>query len=246
MAKKQRDRGLADQKESADEATQDRIKQYQRERDDATRNYQTRLRDQQIQFVRELQQQQQAGQQRLSYSAQLEARLTQLKAQYAQIDAEQERAQRMTNLQNKLAELQLEGEQSAQAMISPFKTAAEQAASYISQILSGATGGSTSSASHGTARAQVTSFADGGIATRPTFAIVGDKPGYAEAMIPFRRSEGIGAALNRMGNGGSPVTVSFAGATFTGGADRATLDRWGNEIVTRVAGAIKIAHGATP
>lgn len=43
------------------------------------------------------------------------------------------------------------------------------------------------------------SFAEGGIATRPTLAMVGDKQGYYEAMIPFRPSEGIGKAAARAG-----------------------------------------------
>lgn len=52
------------------------------------------------------------------------------------------------------------------------------------------------------------SFADGGIATRPTLAIVGDKPGYAEAMIPFRPSEGIGRAAARAGLGNVTLNLT--------------------------------------
>lgn len=52
------------------------------------------------------------------------------------------------------------------------------------------------------------SFADGGIATRPTLAIVGDKPGYAEAMIPFRPSEGIGKAAARAGLGNVTLNLT--------------------------------------
>lgn len=54
----------------------------------------------------------------------------------------------------------------------------------------------------GNALSGVLSFAEGGIATRPTLAIVGDKPGFAEAMIPFRPSEGISKAAGKAGLGG--------------------------------------------
>src|SRR5690606_5712264 len=44
-------------------------------------------------------------------------------------------------------------------------------------------------------------FAEGGISTfnRPTLGVLGEKPGYNEMMIPFRKSEGIEAALSRLG-----------------------------------------------
>lgn len=56
-------------------------------------------------------------------------------------------------------------------------------------------------------------FAKGGIVDRPTRGVIGDglKPGWAEAAIPFQKSEGIDAALRRIGGtggsggGGAPI-----------------------------------------
>lgn len=55
-------------------------------------------------------------------------------------------------------------------------------------------------------------FAGGGVVDRPTFGLFGERPGYAEAFIPFRKSEGIEAALSRIGAGrtvnfNAPITV---------------------------------------
>lgn len=48
----------------------------------------------------------------------------------------------------------------------------------------------------------VTAFATGGIVTGSTFARIGDRPGFHEALIPFRPSEGIERALAKLGLGG--------------------------------------------
>lgn len=65
-----------------------------------------------------------------------------------------------------------------------------------------------------------TAFASGGIATRPTVGMLADRPGFFEAAIPFRPSEGIGAALERLGLGGGSaapnVTVNLNGDIGTG------------------------------
>lgn len=50
-------------------------------------------------------------------------------------------------------------------------------------------------------------FAEGGIADEPTFGMFGEKPGMSEALIPFRKSEGLPAALARTGAGGKPSNV---------------------------------------
>lgn len=54
-------------------------------------------------------------------------------------------------------------------------------------------------------------FATGGIVTRPTIAKIGERPGFHEAVIPFRPSEGLDAALARHGIGGgkSGYIVNF-------------------------------------
>jgi hypothetical protein len=59
-------------------------------------------------------------------------------------------------------------------------------------------------------------FAGGGVVDRPTFGMFGERPGYAEALVPFRKSEGIGAALARLGAGGSSVAFN---APISIGAD---------------------------
>lgn len=53
-------------------------------------------------------------------------------------------------------------------------------------------------------------FASGGVATRPTVGLLGERPGYHEALIPFRQSEGIAAALSRLGmTGGQTINISL-------------------------------------
>lgn len=47
-------------------------------------------------------------------------------------------------------------------------------------------------------------FGPGGVARRPTLGLVGERPGFHEAMIPFRPSEGIRPALERAGVTTSP------------------------------------------
>jgi hypothetical protein len=59
-----------------------------------------------------------------------------------------------------------------------------------------------------------TAFADGGLITKPTVALMGERAGYGEALIPFRKSEGIEAALAKLngnGSGGGDVHVHIAG-----------------------------------
>jgi len=57
-------------------------------------------------------------------------------------------------------------------------------------------------------------FAEGGVATRPTLGLLGERPGYHEAMIPFRQSEGLGAALARYGV--SSPTINWNGTIIVG------------------------------
>lgn len=52
-----------------------------------------------------------------------------------------------------------------------------------------------------------TKFATGGVASRPTIGLFGEKPGMAEAFIPFRPSEGLGKALQRYGAGAN-ITIN--------------------------------------
>ncbi len=54
-----------------------------------------------------------------------------------------------------------------------------------------------------------TAFAEGGIATSPTLALIGEKlaSGMAEAVIPFKMSEGIGSALARYGASNAMTVV---------------------------------------
>lgn len=83
-------------------------------------------------------------------------------------------------------------------------------------LLSGATGGSSISFSSVPA-ARLRSFATGGIADKPMLARIGDSgPGMSEALIPFRKSEGIEAALAKLGagGGGQQVVFNFSGANF--------------------------------
>lgn len=56
------------------------------------------------------------------------------------------------------------------------------------------------------------SFGAGGLRDKPTRAVVGDvPPGWSEAMIPFRKSEGIGGALGKLGMGGQMINIEING-----------------------------------
>lgn len=68
-------------------------------------------------------------------------------------------------------------------------------------------------------------FASGGIATRPTLGMMAERPGWHEAAIPFRPSEGIESALGRLGLGGGGPTVNVSlGNVNLGGISKAEFD----------------------
>lgn len=64
-----------------------------------------------------------------------------------------------------------------------------------------------STSSGGGGRSMI-AFAGGGVADRPTVGLFGERPGYAEAFIPFRKSEGLDQTLARLGVGGPSVNFN--------------------------------------
>lgn len=72
-------------------------------------------------------------------------------------------------------------------------------------------------------------FAPGGIVTKPTVALLGERRGYHEAVIPFRPADGIAKAIKDLGLGGGGNTNynfagMFSGASIGGDVTRADLD----------------------
>lgn len=78
-------------------------------------------------------------------------------------------------------------------------------------------------------------FADGGIATRPTLSLLGEKPGWGDLVIPFRQSDGYTPG----GMGGPTIHVSVNAAPGLTNADR---DRIKGDVYSAVATALSAAH----
>lgn len=58
----------------------------------------------------------------------------------------------------------------------------------------------------------ITAFADGALSvSKPTLGIIGERPGYSEALIPYKKSEGIESELARLGLGSTSVNISVSG-----------------------------------
>lgn len=77
-------------------------------------------------------------------------------------------------------------------------------------------------------------YAEGGVATKPTLGILGERPGWGDLVIPFPQSEGPRGGLARAG---ANVTVDLRGAMLTGGATQADLDKLHATALNAVASA---------
>lgn len=77
-------------------------------------------------------------------------------------------------------------------------------------------------------------FARGGLPTQRNLpALLNDRPGYLDAVIPYRQSEGIERAIAKLGLGGNQGPVlnaadMFRGATIGSGVTQTDLDALGN------------------
>lgn len=83
---------------------------------------------------------------------------------------------------------------------------------------------------------------------RPTNALVGDvRPGFAEAIIPYNKSAGLAAELQRLGITGGAPSVDLRGAVFGPGVTAADLEAFGVKIVNGIAqGVSALRSGALP
>lgn len=83
---------------------------------------------------------------------------------------------------------------------------------------------------------------------RPTNALVGDvRPGFAEAIIPYNKSAGLAAELQRLGITGGAPSVDLRGAVFGGEITAADLEAFGVKIVNGIAqGVSALRSGALP
>lgn len=92
-------------------------------------------------------------------------------------------------------------------------------------------GGGSQRAGGGTA--QITANATGGIYTKPELSLLGERAGFGDLVIPFRQSEGIVPALERVlaqtNAGRAPITINLSG--IGAGVDQAML----REELTRFA-----------
>jgi hypothetical protein len=125
-----------------------------------------------------------------------------------------------------------------------FGSMAAYAASLSSSFGRSSSGGSSrlTGVGSGGSRGRIpTAFAEGGIISKPTWALRGERPGYSEAEIPFRKSEGIEPALSRLGLGGG-TAVNINGPISVGDgvsvADmQAALQQMGMVIVSGIVAA---------
>lgn len=95
--------------------------------------------------------------------------------------------------------------------------------------------------SGGSSRSMV-AFAGGGVVDRPTFGMFGERPGYAEAFIPFRKSEGLEAALAKMGMGGQSVNFN-APITVGDGVSQQQVKAAMTEAVMGLLDGLTMARG---
>ncbi len=83
-----------------------------------------------------------------------------------------------------------------------------------------------------------TPFAEGGIATRPTLGLLGERPGWGDVVIPFRKSAGPESALAQRGG----ITLSF-GDINLGGISRAEFDAGMTLLAAKVVSGVQMAVG---
>lgn len=106
-----------------------------------------------------------------------------------------------------------------------------------------AASGYSSPVSRGGAR--LVAFASGGVVKQPTLALMGERPGYNEAIMPFRKSEGIEAALSRLNTQQSAPTFNFGNIELGGGVSPADFESTMNQFAMTVIQAVGSARSAT-
>lgn len=102
---------------------------------------------------------------------------------------------------------------SAANSIAAAARAAASARSSSSSSGSGSGSGGGGSGSGGGSGYTPTAFAFGGVIKKRTIAEMGERPGYHEAVIPYRPSEGLERTLARMGIGGTQIIIQQGNVT---------------------------------
>lgn len=158
--------------------------------------------------------------------------------------ADQRRAyalqQQIADIAKKVAEESRAAGIVAQAWVNAAIGAAAAARNALLGAASGGQGVSGYSAGGGS-KSRV-AFADGGIVRKPTIALMGERPGYEELIVPFRKSDGLPGGL------GQQVTVNFSPSIVVGDVAsmaevRTTVEAYGNELalqITRGLGAARM------
>lgn len=100
-------------------------------------------------------------------------------------------------------------------------------------LLAGTAVSSSAARSGGGGNASPVAFAAGGIVTRPTLALMGERPGYNEMIVPFRKSDGLPRGM------GQQVTVNFNPTITVGDIAsmsevRTTVEAYGNELAMQI------------
>jgi hypothetical protein len=163
----------------------------------------------------------------------------------------QQQANAITQVTYSTRELQVAA-RSLQATINSLRSATA-AASRNSRDTAPRNSSSRSTPGRGASGPRFSAFATGGVIDELTYARMGEdaRRGVYEAVIPFRKSEGIGPALDRMGIGGGGSREQFVfniTGQFTVGdiASKsevgATFNEFGREIVGQVMGAVRNAR----
>lgn len=227
--------------EDADEQTLLRQEQFAEERRLAEQQRAERIADLQVQAEERraaLQQQladEQAARDKVIAETQKQLAVEQDRIAKAIAAEDQRFAKVLANL-NKQTEAE---RQAVQGVMDTTKLAAASAATSIQASFLAAAkalsslnfGGSNSSSLSSLTRSpssggrQRIAFASGGIATQPTLGMMAERPGWHEAAIPFRPSEGIESALSRLGLGGGGTTVNVSlGNVNLGGISKSEFD----------------------
>lgn len=239
-AKQQRQQALADELAKIEEQKQARIAEIQAAAEARRQELERELAERQAAraaLVSEIQAQLEAEKTRIAETkkAAQDALTEQLASEDAarklrlQRQAEDDRItdqQRRAALNRQLADIQakaLAEQQAAGLVAAAWTNAGKQAAAAAPAP---GTSSSLSSPyrapSSGGARQRI-AFASGGIVTRPTVGLLGERPGYHEALIPFQQSQGIGAGLKAAGlTGGNQVVINLG--SIGGDVSRAEVE----------------------
>lgn len=259
-AKNERAQALADELAKIEETKQARLADLQAQAEEQRAALQAQIAEEhaaRAQIIAEIQSQLDAEKKRIEETKQAEiaaqreqlAKEDEARALRLRRQAEDEQIadrRRADALNRQLAEIDTKARKEAQAagiVETAWINVANRIASAASKIGSGNLSAASGYKSGGGGGGGLVAFASGGVVTKPTIGLMGERRGYNEAIVPFRKSEGIEAAVSRLGGGGSP-TFNFGNINL-GGLSPSEFDSAMNQFAAQVVQSVANARSAT-